>query len=130
MMGGLPNPNELKYDIYRERNIITALIAQEHERWNTFHIVSGFVPMRIDEMTFDSERIKFTTKDLNLKKHMCLTTYAGLDKMSKYQLDKALAYNSDKKIEDYDVYKYDLMFLYKANNILNDLGYKIIKKNK
>ena len=37
---------------------------------------------------------------------------------------------SGKVPENYDVYKYDLMFLYKANNILNDLGYKIIKKNK
>ena len=37
--------------------------------------------------------------------------------------------NSNSKIEDFDVYKYDLLLLSVVEDVLKDLGYKVINKD-
>ena len=67
-------------------------------------------------------------KNVSKKEHACLTTYDGLSDLAQYELNESLNFNLDAKIEEFDVYKYDLLLISLVNSILNELGYKIVKK--
>ena len=121
-------PNEFDFDYYNNQNIITALIAQEHARWNAYHIISGYVPMKKCDVTLNKDNMKFSTKNPDNKQHVCITTYDGLKELAKYQLEESIKYDSSITIERFDVYKYDLLLIKQANNMLNKLGYKVIKR--
>ena len=107
-----------EFNFYDNINIQTALIAQEHLRWNAFHLMEGYRPMA-------KKDIKDKTKNVLKKEHACLTTYSGLRDLAMYQHKM----NSNSKIEDFDVYKYDLLLLSVVEDVLKDLGYKVINKD-
>ncbi|MGM9857766.1 MAG: hypothetical protein ACI311_00710 [Bacilli bacterium] len=116
---------------YKEINLKNSLIAQEHIRWNTFHLINDYMPLEKKDVKIipDEKELKFYTKDLTNKRHVCLTTYNGLYNLSKYLCDLANAYDKKKhNIEEFDYYKYDLSMLINAFDMLEVLGYKIIKK--
>ena len=116
---------------YKEFNLKNSLIAQEHIRWNAFHLINDFIPLEKKEIKLipNDNGFTFFTKDLKNKRHACLTTYNGLYELS--QLLCNLANSYDKKqhtLEEFDYYKYDLALLINAYDVLEALGYKIIKK--
>ena len=69
--------------------------------------------------------IKDKTKNVLKKEHTCLTSYSGLRDLAMYQHKM----NPNSKIEDFDVYKYDLLLLSVVEDVLKDLGYKVINKD-
>ena len=84
-------------DEYIALNQKNALIAQEHARWNAFHLINDFVPMKIKDIELIKKdgNIKFKTKDLIIKEHSCLTSYKGLKELSLYLLNECNS--NDKK---------------------------------
>ena len=44
-------------------------------------------------------------------------------------MTKAVENNSNSKIEDFDVYKYDLLLLSVVEDVLKDLGYEVFNKD-
>ena len=65
------------------------------------------------EKNTESGAIKKTIKNNALKKHACITTYKGLDELSKYLSDRANEISDDKIYSpaDFDYYKYDDLLL-------------------
>lgn len=125
----LSNPtNKYNYDDYfllTNRNVIA---YSEKLRWNAYHLLNGYTPMRKRDIKFSTNNVY--RRDEELKTHACLTSYYGLDELTKYLLN-----HEDNKIplslENLDYYKYDYMTLdNKDNNIfklLNKEGYKFYK---
>lgn len=115
-----------EFSFYKNKNLTTSLIAQEHLRWNAFHLLNGYRPMKKKDIIINKD-IK-VVKDTVKKEHACITTYDGLSLLANYELKETLKFNSSAKLEDFDVYKYDLLLISVANEVLNELGYKVIKK--
>ena len=116
---------------YKEFNLKNSLIAQEHIRWNAFHLINDFIPLEKKEIKLipNDNGFTFFTKDLKNKRHACLTTYNGLYELSQLLCDLANSHDKKQhKIEEFDYYKYDLTLLINAYDVLEALGYKIIKK--
>ena len=125
---GIHNNN---YDSYFELNKRNALIAQEHARWNAYHLVSEFMPLRKDEieMSLNEDKVKFATKNLLTKRHACLTTYYGLDELSSYLASEASkALNKPVSKEEYDLYIYDCALIESSVEVLQELGYSVREK--
>ena len=106
---------------YFERNVKNALLAQEHFRWNAYHLLSGYLPMKKERMIVKCEgvtddglpELKIQNKNNPAKKHACLTTYHGVSEVSSYLAEKANQSTGSKtyRPEDFDYYKYDEMLL-------------------
>jgi len=115
------------------RGILRDNIARlEHQRWNTYHLASGWQPMPKNEVT-DVSR-----KNQRSRKHACITTFEGLEELAKIQAqmktrnineaDREAAYKA--AFDEYDTrpYDYDLM-----DNLLKNLEgtkFRIVRKGK
>lgn len=121
-----PRRDDYTYDDYREQSVRNALIAQEHARWNAYHLLGEYLPLKKDGITVkpgDGEKVRFRVKDTAAKLHACLTTYSGLNELSSYLAQKA---NCEAK--DYDYYIYDEMLITSAQELLGALGYSVTEK--
>jgi len=102
---------------YAKKEIQDNLARFEHQRWNLYYLVSGWLPMPKAEVTAESR------KNQRKRKHACLTTFEGLEELARLQGKLA-----SKDFSGYDTraYDYDLM-----NNLLgniNDTKYRIVKR--
>lgn len=123
IIGDINLTNEFKY--YQNKNLITGLIANEHARWNAFHLLNGYRPMKKKDIIITKD--KKVLKDNIKKEHACLTTYNGLNDLALFELRESLMFDNTLKIEDFDLYKYDLLLISVANSVLNELGLKVEK---
>ncbi len=111
---------------YAEKSVRNALIAQEHTRWNAYHLAYGFLPMpknAITEKERKNGKVKYNTSSAETRQHVCLTTHTGLAELSHH-----LAEKSGGATESYDYYRYDEMLVLTAGELLQKLGYSVEDK--
>jgi len=120
------------------RGILRDNIARlEHQRWNAYHLASGWQPMAKSEVT-DVSR-----KNQRSRKHACITTFEGLEELAKMQAQmKTRNLNEEKSVNEVDDaaykaafyefdtrrYDYDLM-----DNLLKNIEgtkFRIVRKGK
>lgn len=90
--------NESTLSAFLGKARLEQLGKQEHERWNAFYVVRGWVPMSRKESDARSEKAKKRiTKDEAERKHICLVDWDGLDELDdidadykKYDVDNVL----------------------------------------
>ena len=119
---------EYAYSEYFTPSVRNALIAQEHARWNAYHLLSEYLPLEKNGITIksdDGKKVRFNVKNTAAKKHACLTTYNGLNDLSAYLTEKA---GNGCTAADYDYYIYDEMLITSAKELLTSLGYSVIEK--
>ena len=119
---------EYAYSEYFTPSVRNALIAQEHARWNAYHLLSEYLPLDKNGITVksqDGKKVRFNVKNTAAKKHACLTTYNGLNDLSAYLAQKA---GNGCTAADYDYYIYDEMLITTAEELLTSLGYSVIEK--
>lgn len=119
---------EYAYSEYFTPSVHNALIAQEHARWNAYHLLSEYLPLDKNGITVksqDGKKVRFNVKNTAAKKHACLTTYSGLNDLSAYLAQKA---GNGCTAADYDYYIYDEMLITSAEELLTSLGYSVIEK--
>lgn len=97
------------YDEYFKVNLRTIMAYQEHLRWCVYYYLNNFDQMNSSDFEFKNNKV--IIKDLNEKRHGCLTTYYGLDILYNKMLDIYKNNNIDKNILDIESYKYDYMVL-------------------
>ncbi len=123
---------ERTYADYFVRSKRNALLAQEHARWNAYHLLAEYLPLKKSKITVrdnDGKRVKFTTKDIPAKKHACLTTFKGLDEMGSYLAAEATRLTgTPHSAAEYDVYQYDEMLLLSARALMKRLGYSLMER--
>ena len=115
------------FDAYGEKSLRNALIAQEHARWNAYHLLGEYLPLEKDGITVkstDGGKVRFQVKNPLTKQHACLTTYQGLAQLSAYLAQKA----GDCQPQDYDYYIYDEMLITSAQQLLAGMGYSVKEK--
>ena len=127
-----PAVQHTDYSAYLLQGKRNALLAQEHARWNAFHLLEGFAPMRkqqIQVKAVGADAVRFQTKDMCAKQHACLTTFRGLDELSSY-LAQTAAQLTQRACTPaaYDYYAYDDMLLRCAAQLCRQLGYTITEK--
>lgn len=113
---------------YLEKSVRNALIAQEHTRWNAYHLLCEYMPLEKENISIKSEKdgkIRFNAKDNNSHKHVCLTTYNGLTCLAEYFAKKA---GEGFSAADYDYYVYDEMLITSVAELFENLGYSLIEK--
>ncbi|MHC6202866.1 Rossmann-fold NAD(P)-binding domain-containing protein [Breznakiellaceae bacterium SP9] len=104
------------------------LARLEHQRWNAFHLVKGWMPMPKNMVRADSRQNERT------KKHACITTFEGLDELAKLQAalkckdNPALDYQDTLKKSDTMHYDCDQMDCLEDN--LRDTKYRIARWNR
>lgn len=94
-----------------------ALAVQEHDRWNAFMIIKGFVPIPIDEVKSG------TVKDIENRRHSNITTFEGLKLFRRLRAESL-----NLSEEETDVIRYDYQLMDDVAWLLSSNGYKIIKK--
>lgn len=122
----LGGSKRIKYDLNFKESLRSNMAYQEHSRWNAFMITKGFIPSKkIDILQKRDSTGKFTNgKDYSLYHHGCLTTMEGL-----IEFRKLLAERDGEPEVNKDVIKYDYQLLDGAWWILNQSGFKIVKKD-
>ncbi len=102
------------------------LAVLEHQRWNSYEIINGYVPASIEEMrAFDKQTM------IKTRKHANITTFEGLYEYRKMMFDEALKKKKEGETlneADFDVIKYDYQLLDDALWLLKRNGFKLIKK--
>ena len=93
--------------------------VEEHLRWNAYILTGGFVPSSLKRITEGSDR----GKDYRLRIHNNLTTYEGL-----IDFRKLMAEITGATEEETDVIHYDYQILDDAWQMLDNLGYKIVRR--
>ncbi len=120
------------YNNYFLRNKRNAMLAQEHFRWNAYHMICEYLPMKKRRITVkeDGDKIKKVIKNNAQKKHSCITTFAGLDELSKYLAGKAneISGKSTYTPADFDYYKYDELLLRTMADFFKENKYSVVKK--
>jgi hypothetical protein len=121
------------YNEYFQRSKRNAMLAQEHARWNAYHLISEFMPMEKSAITVKSrkdDKVKFNTKNMVAKKHCCLTTFNGLDALGKHLATLAAEQTGTKHTaQEYDVYIYDEMLLCAADELMAQIGFQIVERS-
>lgn len=127
-----PQKAEYDYEAYAERSVRNALLAQEHARWNAYHLLQEYLPLRKADITVKSSengKVRFVIKHTDAKKHACLTTFRGLDDLSCYLAEKATELSGRRHTaREYDYYQYDEMLLSSAQELLKTLSFSVIEK--
>ena len=123
-----PRKGSYAYEEYFSPTLRNALLAQEHARWNAYHLVEEWLPMEKANITVkedDGHRVSFNTKQPASKKHACITTYHGLHDLSTFLAEKA---GRNCKAQDYDYYVYDESLILSAAETLGRLNYSLTEK--
>ena len=97
------------YNEYFKVNLRTIMAYQEHLRWCVYYYLNNFDQMSSKDFIFSNNKV--IIKDLDEKRHGCLTTYYGLDDLYKKMLEIYTENNVKKNILDIESYKYDYMVL-------------------
>ena len=115
------------YGDYFAPSARNALIAQEHARWNAYHLLAEYLPLEKNGITVKSSegKVRFNVKIPAAKKHACLTTYQGLNELSAYLAEQA---GNGCTAADYDYYVYDEMLITAAEELLGAFGHSVTEK--
>jgi hypothetical protein len=114
-----------EFERYLNNNDRNMIASREHERWNMFMIIEGFVPMEkskfIDRL---KQNIEKPTRDLVRNQHICITSYKGL-----FELAQILSqYNQDNQTNyNIDYIYYDFKMMDSIDKIIENSQYKIVK---
>jgi len=110
------NRDETKFD---DDSLRTNIAKLEHERWNCYMMFQGFVPLSIkDMMRYRSQ------KHIETREHACLTTFKGLEQLSKILLDNKIKKSpASAEYKHYDYHMMDALPL-----LLLNTGYVIEDK--
>lgn len=124
-----PRKDSYEYSEYLQPSLRSALMAQEHARWNAFHLLNEYLPMEKSAITRipvkEGEKPGFDTKNDAAKKHCCITTHPGLDQLSSYLAEKA---GGEYTAEDYEYYIYDEMLITSASELLEKIACSVTEK--
>ena len=127
-----PMGGEYCWQDYFTRSRRNALLAQEHARWNAYHLMAEFLPMEAGAITVRSaegNKVRFNNKNLGAKLHACLTTFRGLERMSNHLAATAATITGNEcKPETFDYYVYDEMLITSADQLMAELGYEIVQR--
>ena len=93
------------------------MAIQEHQRWNAYMTTQGVIPSSKKEIKEEGG------KNLNLRRHGCLTTFEGL---VEYRKIMATRNGTNEELED--VIRYDYQLLDDAVWLLRRNGYTIVKR--
>ena len=122
----------IHYPLDYKESLRRNLAIQEHLRWNSFMISKGIVPASIDQILTEINSFgKYTNgKNVNLRRHGCLTTFGGLLEYRKIIANRDLLPNETMQQAEVhkDVIKYDYQLMDEAYWLLTKSGYKIIRK--
>ncbi|MBQ3055146.1 MAG: hypothetical protein IJC88_03475 [Oscillospiraceae bacterium] len=128
------------YEGYFERNVHNSLLAQEHLRWNAYHLMNGYLPMkRKDLIVCESdkenpqnkkEHIYENHQSESLRLHACLTDYLGLKELSGEIARRAgeIYRKESFSHEDYDFYKNDGMLLSIVADVFELNGISVVNR--
>ena len=144
-------PTAAGYDENLKQGLRASLFAQEHSRWNAYHLMNGYLPMKktklgvcqrtkdeieaddnIDKLNISKvDLIKTTTKDILFKKHICLTSFSGLDSVSEElaRLAKAACPQHDYSKKDFEYYRNDGMTFDIVYGFFKDNKYSVVAKD-
>lgn len=119
----------VNYTLDFARSRRTTMAIHEHQRWNSFMISKGLIPSSkeqiLNETTLKKGKIKHTNgKNYALRRHGNITTFDGLVEFRKIITER----DNSNELEN-DVIKYDYQLLDDAWWLLNENGYKIIRKD-
>lgn len=122
----------IHYPLDYKESLRRNLAIQEHLRWNSFMISKGIVPASRDQiLTEINSSGKYTNgKNVNLRRHGCLTTFGGLLEYRKIIANRDFIPNETMQRAEArkDVIKYDYQLMDDAFWLLTKSGYKIIRK--
>lgn len=92
----------------------------EHERWNSFYLFRGYLPMKKIEIKLlkAAKGYRLYKDDDQKRVHACLTTMAGLNKYRELQIDLYKANGQIVNEMELDVIKYDLQLM---DNIFEEI---------
>lgn len=119
----------------------SALLAQEHYRWNAYHMMNGYIPLKKERIVVTkneegsfhkkTDKVKVVAKQDKLKKHACLTTYKGLDELSGHIAQKANEILPDEYYEarDFEYYANDGMLLEIVPAFFRAKGYSVYRRS-
>ncbi len=115
----------IDYSLDFKHSLRETMAIHEHHRWNSFMISKGMIPASIDQIIYEKDKNGRATNGRNyaVRRHGNLTTFEGLTKFR-----KLLTERENKDEIEFDVIKYDYQLLDDAYWLLNECGYKIIKK--
>lgn len=119
------NAKAIKYSLEYKDSRRKTMAMQEHQRWNAFMIMKGFIPATKDEILNETDKDGKHTNGKNyaMRHHGNLTTFRGLETFR-----KILAKRDSVPEENYDVIKYDYQLLDGAWWLLDKNGFKIIER--
>lgn len=125
-----------KYEDYFVRSKRNAILAQEKYRWNSFYLLQKILPLpKADVSVIISPKGKPESctrkysKQGDIVKHACLTTFYGLDELTRdLQAMRTRATNTPCSIDEYDYYQYDDQIMQDVTELMERLGYIIIEK--
>ena len=127
-----------------------SLLAQEHARWNAYHMLNGYLPLKKSKLSvrkLSDEEIKAriadakttnkmdiiekTAKDKTFKKHICLTSYKGLSAVSETlaNLANEATASLEYSAEDFEYYNNDGMLFDIIHEFFEEEKHSIINLN-
>lgn len=118
------------YNKYFELNVWSMLGFSEHSRWVAQYLLKGFRAMPLSEIVVvgTGENVKVIGKNIDARKHCCLTDYYGLDTYHKHLLNLYNQNGANKTIDDVETYKYDYMFINDNYDDMIKNGYVLVIK--
>lgn len=140
----------LPYEKYFEPGKENSLLAQEHARWNAYHMLNGYLPLKKSKLSvrkLSDEEIKAriadakttnkmdiiekTAKDKTFKKHICLTSYKGLSAVSETlaNLANEATASLEYSAEDFEYYNNDGMLFDIIHEFFEEEKHSIINLN-
>ena len=124
---------EFSYEDYLKPGKRAAMLAEEHFRWNAFHLMSGYLPMKKSKVKLEKNNdgtFKKVVKNNTLKKHACITTYTGVNELTKHLVNMANSQFGDKDYtsSDFDYYTNDDLLLQAMPGFFKEIKYSVKKK--
>ena len=118
----------IDYNKYFELNVWSMLGFSEHSRWVAQYLLKGFRAMPLSEIVVNGtrENVKVVGKNIDARKHCCLTDYYGLDNYHKHLLKLYIENGANKSIDDVETYKYDYMFINDNYDDMIKNGYVLV----
>lgn len=121
------------YADYFVRSKRNAMLAQEKYRWNIYHLSEKVLPLPKEKVVAVKNaatgEVSMYTRTDPLTHHACVTSYVGLDELSRDLCAKKCAAGVPCTVEDFDYYKHDDQQLTVASELFKELGYVLVKKD-
>ena len=117
------------YDIDFAESRRKTMAMHEHQRWNAFMISKGMVPATKDQIRRETdtndkgEAERTDGKRYSVRRHGNITSFEGL-----IEFRQLVAQETHKPEKEHDVIKYDYQLLDDAFWLLDQCGFKIIRK--